>query len=61
MVNVFIAQLFPKKKGKKKEKKREKKRGEKNEKQDVFSYAPATMDVLIAAIPLKKSMKAFLK
>lgn len=57
MVNVFIAQLFPKKK-KKKERKKE---GKKNEKQDVFSYAPATMDVLIAAIPLKKSMKAFLK
>lgn len=60
MVNVFIAQLFPEKK--KKKKKREKKKEEKkNEKQDVFSYAPATMDVLIAAIPLKKSMKAFLK
>lgn len=58
MVNVFIAQLFPEKR---KKKEREKKRGKKNEKQDVFSYAPATMDVLIAAIPLKKSMKAFLK
>lgn len=60
MVNVFIAQLFPEKKKKKKEREK-KKRGKKNEKQDVFSYAPATMDVLIAAIPLKKSMKAFLK
>lgn len=56
MVNVFIAQLFPEKK-----RERKKKEEKKNEKQDVFSYAPATMDVLIAAIPLKKSMKAFLK